>query len=364
MGQDETRGPDNKQGRGNGGGDKRVARRKTLIFVGVFVVAAAALVVGLILNARTPGVDDRAGGLNALCPNAKGNPIVMIDWASRHYSPSRGSSYTKTWFFFAVYDPATGERRLRTRLTTTSSKQSQRIPDCIGAQGKLVWVWTAGDKLHARAIATGKTVIDNAALVGALGGEVHRFGFDETRGQLAMLRRDGRAFAVTDVAGNKPTLSPIDRFPGSVRRPTGTVGVSRVSVQPTRTLPDGRRLRSERNGHRSVLYLGDKRLGDDWLSPQLLRRPLDRSVVWPDPPSLLVVTPTKMQSKRYTISRVSLKDGKVLWQYRPPKDGLNVSQDGSWHATSGAETLIYFMLGAQMVGVDPATGKQTFLVHM
>ena len=363
----QSKGKQSKGKQSTGRNSKHLSKKHkkllTTALMTVAIIAGVGLIV-LLTREKAPGAGDRAQGVNSLCPSKEAGPVVLIDWVSRHYSPNRGSSYSKSWFFFAVYDPETGARRMRKKIETTSSKKRGGVPDCIGAQQDLVWLWTPSDQLHARSVATGDKAVSVTDISRALGGEIHRFGFDEKTRQLVLQGKDNRSHTVTKINGTSVELKPVERFRSGLRQATKVVGMSIATVSGRRTLSDGAEVRTNRKNGRYELYARDRRLGSDWLQPQLLRHPIAGGVLWPNPPSVLVVDKPRIGAKRYTISRVSVADGKIMWSARPAKDGVSVSQRQSWQPSGDGKTLINFSLGAEMLGIDSTTGRQKFLVKM
>ena len=355
--QEQRRG--RKKSRKRGRRRTRASRKRAWLGIALVVslLAGGGVLVYFLAKAAVPSASDPAGGLNSLCPRGSG-PIALTDWIYREYERGRTN-----WFFYAAYDPVTGERLVRRELT---SQSSGRMPDCIGAAPGVVWIWTEKHGIHGRVPETGEVAIDQGQLLGGLGARLDRVGFSVSQQALILSMKDGRDYRVTAEHQFRPMpLGRDERVPSDLRVATEAIGISRSARRGDRKLPDGRTVRFVGRSSRVELRVGDTQMGpSDWLSPVLVHFPQDGAIAWPEPASLMIVEPTEVGRKRFRISRVRIEDGTVLWSYTPKADDLLISKDASWQPTDTGETLIHFTRGARMIGLDPRTGVERFNLHL
>jgi hypothetical protein len=290
-----------------------------------------------------PSATQPSHGLIGVCPLRAGRPLVTID---RIYSRDKRSYH----HFYNLYDASTGERGLRTHLTSVGMQPVY----CVGYEDDLVWLVDQEHGVHSRHLESGALVQREADVAALAPSPVHELWFDTNGGHVRIATKDGRQYHLL-AAEQRLVALPSNH---DARRATGI-----NLIQPGSQwgeLDETRRLRPEGQDRRRF-FVGDAPLGTrDWLNPNLLYHPVTRHALWPNPDSVLIVEPVELKSRIRRITRVGL-GGVEHWSYTPDVAGVH---DAPYVAGAADGLLLYITATAELIGLDADTGSVRYRVHL
>jgi hypothetical protein len=321
------------------------------VIVGAVGVGAAIFGVFLYLEHQksaavpeNPSIEGPSAGLIAVCAPAPGQPIVILD---------KLAAKNRTDHRMLLVDPATGEIAKRVALGPLPMS-------CLGADGRIVWLSEQGSGIQARSVDTGEVVKTQADLESALSIEIASAQFDHVTRRLVITTTAKAMFFVDDDFKSEPVTAgtAISRPSAGMDLPIGRLVVR--DLHPTYKTPEGT-FRTDGHPERKILK-DDQPIGDSlWLRPQFVLDVETRSLVWPDPPSLIVCEPTADgdPNKRIKVTRLTL-EGKVLWSYTPADESQGNPHECNWYGAGTRAHLAYFTKANGVVGVDAKTGKELY----
>lgn len=321
------------------------------VIVGAVMMAAAVVGVFVYVERQrspaapeNPPIEGPSAGLITVCPPAPGQPIVIVD---------RLAAKNRTDHRMVLVDPASGEVTKRVALGPLPMS-------CLGADGRIVWLSEQGSGLQARSVDTGEVVKTQADLESALSVAIAAAQFDHVTSRLVITTDKKAMFFVDDDFTSAPVVAgtAISRPAAGLDLPVGRL-VAR-DLHPTYKTPEGT-FRTDGHPERTILK-DDQPIGDSvWLRPQFVLDVETRSLVWPDPPSLVICEPTAEldPNKRIKITRLTL-EGKVLWSYTPADESQGNPHECNWYGAGTRAHLAYFTKANGVVGVDAKTGKELY----
>jgi len=328
-------------------------KARLYVFTGILLVGIAGFVAYRMLRNKPPSLSAKADKFVGSCPWVADKPLVVLD----RILTKRSSGQRQYYYFYNLYDPQTGVRSLRVRL---SGNRYSQEPTCLGFEKDLVWMKTRGEGLHARELATGKVVYTEKQLREKLPSAPRELGFDKDMTVAFARTKDGRLYEFA----TKPAL-------GVTKLESGTKlsGSSHYKVPngaktyiDYRALP-GRRIKVK-GGERKVIELDGVQLTtQDWLRPGFVINKKYGGTLWNKPDGFIVIEPTEIGSRTYRLTRIGL-DGVMHWRYTPGAKSHFSSKNRAWNATADSKTLIYFTKTAEMVGIDAKTGHHRYTVHL
>ncbi len=279
---------------------------------------------------RAPSVDAPPRASYDVCPAAPGQPLVSLAFDSRYFSPENQSSYTEYYDRFLAYEPATGAVVARVSLGTHQQDNGRAY--CLASSGDEVWIWTVADGFHVREARTGKVRRTQAQLLAGITAPVDRILPETGFHRLSVMTKDGRTTSI-EIGGV----------------PAGTRIVT--------DLPGGEL--DDRGGPREEILVDGVPLAQtDWLQPDYLVHPPTAGVEWPGP-SLIVCEPVAVNQPGIQLTRIGL-DGAIQWTYRPGAGAARKANECAWWASADGEHLVLLTDPNGMVGIDAATGRETF----
>jgi|GEM_PF-5653138 len=317
--------------------------------IAIIAIAFGVLLVGFliwvaVLDARPPSTSARARDIKTVCPVRDGRPLVVIDEVYKH----------RRYYFVSMIDPLTGKRVARKRL-------GHRRVHCLTYQGNLIWI---GDRkyVEARDLTTGEVVYSDHDLNAKLPVSLR-----DTRvtkqGALAVNGADGRDYYVSTAKGLSVSTTP------PAPTPSGKSAPKRRAYKD-RFLTKRGAIELKGHGRHEKVTLDGIPVGTiEFAAADLLKNPVTGSSLWEHPDSVLVDYPLLIkpgyplltEPGLFGVTRLGL-DGKVRWRYWPALRPRSASH--RWRVAGNGAVLVYFTEGAELIGVDVATGRQRYHRHL